>query len=147
MTGEAAVLARALDYAGCNAAQASAVLLFHTGLSTADVARALRLPYKAAKALVSNGVDRLEKAHRSLLAKKLRWYRTILQLSKNQFDVDPRHSVSRDCRPAALLTYAPIPGGFDARPVTVRARPHGSVAEDFLEDPSDLLRALIEALA
>jgi len=138
MTGDAAVLARALDYAGCSAAQASAVLLFHRGLSTAAVARALRLPYPKGKAALTNGLERLEKAFRGTLAHQLAWYRALLRCVKNH----------RDTRPAPVLTYAPIPGGYDATPVTVRARPRGSVAEDFVDpdDPRAFLQVLCRTL-
>ena len=48
------------------------------------------------------------------------------------------------CSPLPVLTFAKVPGGYDPVPVTVRAKPHGSVAEDLIEDHLDFLRVLVD---
>jgi hypothetical protein len=132
------MLAWACDHAGCTAAQAGALLLLAQGRTIRQIARELGLTYAQSRAALDNGRERLERAFQHLVHERLHWLKSLLQCLRNH----------RDCRPAPILTYAPIGnGGYDSTPVTVRARPHGSVPEDFLDDPRDLLHALCEALA
>ena len=129
-------MAWACDHAGLTDAQATACLLTARGCSLRQIARELGLDYKQARAALDNGRERLERAFQHRLSERLKWYRTLLACVRNH----------RSNLPAPVYTYAPIPGGYDATPVTVRARPHGSVAQDFLDSPYDFLRVLGDLL-
>lgn len=132
-----AALAWACDVAGCTQAQAGALRLLAEGKRVREIARLRRISYKSVKRILLEGRCRLEDAFGSLIESEVRWWTKVLQCYRNH----------RDCRPAPILTYAKIPGGYDAVPVTVRARPHGSVAEDFIADDGDFLRALTSLLS
>ncbi len=130
-------MARACDHAGCTRAQADALCLLLLGYSIREISGELGLSYRQARACLDNGRERLETAYQGAIRCSLTWYRALLECIRNH----------RDCRPAPVLTYAPMyGGGYDQTPITVRARPHGAVADDLLESNRDFLRFLVDWL-
>lgn len=129
-------LAEACVHADCTHAQADALLLLLRGYSIREIAGELALSYRQAYDALDNGRERLERAYHGTLRRRLAWYRVLLACVRNH----------RDSRPAPVLTYAPIPGGYADTPVTVRARPYGAVAEDLLGNHRAFLRVLLDEL-
>ncbi len=136
-TRREAALAWACDHAGCTRAQAGALKLLLQGKRLAQIRRQMGLSWAEAKRAVQNGRERLEEAFEREIAIRVAEIRAVLHCHKNH----------QDCRPAPILTYARVPGGYDETPVTVRARPHGAVPEDLIEDPRDFLRVITDFCA
>ena len=132
-----AALAWACDHAGCTQAQAGALRLLAQGKRVKQIARLRGIPFRSVQRALLEGRNRLEEAFSHLIEAEVRWWALVLACARNH----------RDCRPAPVLTYAKVPGGYDPTPVTVRARPHGSVAEDLIDDDGDFLRALAALLS
>jgi len=139
-----ALLAQACEHADLTPPQAAAAQLAAEGHTYRAIADALSLPYPTARATTRKAAAKLARCHGAARRWQRRWLRDMMDCLRN---TAPCHA---NREPAV---YAPIPGGFDRRPVSFRPVPEGERPEDldtlmhFLRDLPRALIALAEEVA
>lgn len=134
---EGRLLAQACEHAALTAIQAEAARLAAGRASYRAIAEILSLPYQAARSATLKAETKLRRAHPHLVREQRRALRDLFDCLRN---VTPR------CHARNPLIYAPIPGGYDRRPVSLRPRAEGELPEDLLFEPLRFLRELPKLL-